>query len=324
MQGDSFKNYLHLHFIVFVWGFTAVLGKLITIGAMPLVWFRMCIGVAIMIVYAIITKAPFKISLKTFIRFIIAGLVIAVHWFTFFQAIKVSNISVTLACLSTGAFFASLLETVFYGKKVVWYELILSMVVILALSIIIYGEFFVALVTQISSGPFSLSAVGNVIHNTPTGTNHLLLGIGIALISACLSALFAIINGKFAKEYNPVTISLYELLGGIFFFSLYLFFTGQFTQEFFTLSQWDWLWLFILGSFCTAYAQIAAVKVMKFISAYTMMLTINLEPVYGIILALIVFKTDEQMGYTFYIGAAIILITVIINGVLKNKAETAK
>ena len=324
MRGDSLKNYLHLHFIVFVWGFTAVLGKKITLGAMPLVWFRMCIGVAIMIVYAIITKAPFKISLKTFIRFIIAGLVIAVHWFTFFQAIKVSNISVTLACLSTGAFFASLLETIFYGKKIVWYELLLSLVVILALSIIIYGEFFVALVTQIASGPFSLSAVGNIIHKTPTGTNHLLMGIGIALISACLSALFAIINGKFAKEYNPVTISLYELLGGIFFFSLYLFFTGQFTQEFFTLSKSDWLWLFILGSFCTAYAQIAAVKVMKFISAYTMMLTINLEPVYGIILALIVFKTDEQMGYTFYIGAAIILITVIINGVLKNKAETAK
>jgi len=324
MQGDSLKNYLHLHFIVFVWGFTAVLGKLITIGAMPLVWFRMCIGVAIMIVYAVITKAPFKISLKTFMRFVIAGLVIAVHWFTFFQAIKVSNISVTLACLSTGAFFASLLETIFYGKKVVWYELILSLVVILALSIIIYGEFFVALVTQISAGPFSLSAVGDIVHKTPTGTNHLLLGIAIALISACLSALFAIINGKFAKEYNPVTISLYELLGGIFFFSLYLLFTGQFTQEFFTLSEYDWLWLFILGSFCTAYAQIAAVKVMKFISAYTMMLTINLEPVYGIILALIVFKTDEQMGYTFYIGAAIILITVIINGLLKNKAETAK
>jgi len=324
MQGDSFKNYLHLHFIVFVWGFTAVLGKLITLGAMPLVWFRMCIGVAIMIVYALITKAPFKVSLKTFMRFIIAGLVIAVHWFTFFQAIKVSNISVTLACLSTGAFFASLFETVFYGKKIVWYELLLSLVVILALCIIIYGEFFVALVSQISSGPFSLSAIGDVIHKTPTGTNHLLLGIVIALVSASLSALFAIINGKFAKEYNPVTISLYELLGGIFFFSLYLLYTGEFTPQFFTLSKWDWLWLFILGSFCTAYAQIAAVKVMQFISPYTMMLTINLEPVYGIILALIVFKTDEQMGYTFYIGAAIILITVIINGLLKNKAETAK
>jgi drug/metabolite transporter (DMT)-like permease len=324
MQGDSFKNYLHLHFIVFVWGFTAVLGKLITLGAMPLVWFRMCIGVALMIVYAIITKAPFKVSLQTFVRFVVAGLIIAVHWFAFFEAIKVSNISLTLACLSTGAFFASLLETVFYGKKVVWYELVLSFVVIFALCIIIYGDFFVSLVTQISSGPFSLSAVGEVIHKTPTGTNHLLLGIGIALVSAALSALFAIINGKFAKQHNSVTISIYELLGGIFFFSLYLLFTGQFTQEFFTLSDSDWLWLFLLGSFCTAYAQIAAVQVMKYISAYTMMLTINLEPVYGIILALIVFNTDEQMGYTFYIGAAIILITVIINGVLKNRADAAK
>jgi len=324
MQGDSLKNYLHLHFIVFVWGFTAVLGKLITLSAFPLVWFRMCIGLALITVYAIVVKAPLKISAKTFIRFTAAGLVIALHWFTFFQAIKVSNISVTLACLSTGAFFASLLETVFYGKKIVWYELLLSLLVILALSIIIYGEFFVALASQIASGPFSFHKISEIVESTPTGTNHLLWGIVIALVSASLSALFAIVNGKFAKEHNPVTISLYELLGGIFFFSLYLLFTGEFTAAFFTLSNEDWLWLFILGSFCTAYAQIAAVKVMKTITAYTMMLTINLEPVYGIILALLVFKSDEQMGYTFYIGAAIILITVIINGLLKNKAETLK
>lgn len=324
MQGDNLKNYLHLHFIVFVWGFTAVLGKLITLGAMPLVWFRMCIGVALITIYAIVTKAPLKVSGKTLLRFTVAGLIIALHWFTFFLAIKVSNISVTLACLSTGAFFASLLETVFYGKKVVWYELLLSMVVILALSIIIYGEFFAALLSQLASGPFSISKISEVVHSTPTGTNHLLLGIAIALVSASLSALFAIINGKFAKEYNPVTISLYELLGGIFFFSLYLLFTGEFTASFFTLSNSDWLWLFILGSFCTAYAQIAAVQVMKTITAYTMMLTINLEPVYGILLALLVFKTDEQMGYTFYIGATIILITVIVNGLLKNKSVTTK
>ena len=324
MPGDRVKNYLHLHFIVFVWGFTAVLGKLITLKAFHLVWFRMCIGLALITVYALVVKAPFKISVKTFIRFIIAGLVIALHWFTFFQAIKISNISVTLACLSTGAFFASLLETVFYGKKIVWYELLLSLVVILALCIIIYGEFFVALINNIAAGPFSFQKIGQIIHSTPTGNSHLLWGILIALVSASLSATFAIINGKFAKEHNPVTISLYELLGGVFFFSVYMFFSGEFTPAFFTLSGRDWLWLFILGSFCTAYAQIAAVQVMKFISAYTMMLTINLEPVYGIILALIVFKSEERMGYTFYIGAAIILITVILNGVLKNKAETAK
>ena len=324
MHGDKLKNYLHLHFIVFIWGFTAVLGKLITLSAMPLVWFRMCIGVALMLVYALIVKTPLRVSGKTLLQFIIAGLIIAVHWFTFFMAIKVSNISITLACMSTGAFFASLLETVFYGKKVVWYELLLALVVIAALSIIIYGEFFVAVLDAMVTGPFSFSNIASVVHNTPSGTTHLVWGIIIALISASLSALFAIINAKFAKEHNPVTISLYELLGGIFFFSLYLLFTGEFTPAFFSLSGDDWLWLFILGSFCTAYAQIAAVKVMKFITPYTMMLTINLEPVYGIILALIVFKDNEKMGYTFYIGAAIILITVILNGIIKNRPQTAK
>ena len=131
------------------------------------------------------------------------------------------------------------------------------------------------------------------------------------------------INGKFAKEYNATAVSFYELLGGIFFFSLYLLWDGQFTPEFFVLSNSDWLWLFVLGSICTAYAQIAAVKVMKTITPYTMMLTINLEPIYGIILALIVFSESERMDTSFYIGAGIILITVIINGVLKGSKGTA-
>lgn len=324
MQSDRFKNYLHLHFIVFIWGFTAVLGKLITIGALPLVWFRMCIGVALITVYAVVTKSPLKIPLKTFIAFMLAGLVIAVHWFAFFLAIKVSNISITLACMSTGAFFASLLETFFYGKKVVMYELLLSMVVIFSLCIILYGDYIMAVYGQMVTGPFSLSAASAIVSKTPSGGPQVLLGIIIALASASLSALFAIINGKFATQHNAVTISLYELLGGIFFFSLYLFFSGQFAAAFFTLSGQDWLWLFILGSFCTAYAQIAAVKVMKFITPYTMMLTINLEPVYGIILALLVFKDNEKMGVTFYIGAAIILITVILNGIIKNRGTVTK
>jgi drug/metabolite transporter (DMT)-like permease len=148
-------------------------------------------------------------------------------------------------------------------------------------------------------------------------------GMLTALVSALLSTIFAIINGKFALEHNPVAISFYELLGGIFFFSIFLFFSGQFTPEFFALSPSDWLWLFLLGSVCTAYAQIAAVLVMKTITPYTMMLTINLEPVYGIILALIVFKDSEKMTWTFYVGAAIILITVILNGIFKNRTRPA-
>ena len=294
MPGDKLKSYLHLHFIVFVWGFTAVLGALITLDALPLVWFRMCIAVALIYIYVLAVKTPLRIPTKTLIGFLIAGLVIAMHWFTFFQAIKVSNISVTLACLSTGAFFTSLLEPLFFGRKVIAYEVIFGLMVIAGLYIIFHFE-------------------GNYLS-----------GILLALSSAFLSATFSIINGKYAQLYNPSVISLYELLGGVFFFSLYLLFSGSFTTEFFFIAPSDWLWLFILGSFCTAYAFIASVKVMKFLSPYTVMLTINMEPIYGIILAVLVFNDKEKMSPAFYLGAAIILTTVILNGILKNKAKKAK
>lgn len=291
MQDVRLKNYLHLHFIVFIWGFTAVLGALITLDALPLVWFRMCIAVGIILIYAAFTKAPFKIPLKTFMGFMIAGLIIALHWFTFFQAIKVSNVSVTLACLSTGAFFTSLLEPVFFGRKVVLYEVLFGLAVIGGLYMIFHFE-------------------GDYLN-----------GILLALSSAFLSASFSIINGKYATQYSPVTISFYELLGGIFFFSIYLLFSGSFTPEFFDVSASDWQWLFVLGSFCTAYAFIASVHVMKYLSPYTVMLTINMEPIYGIILAVLVFNDKEKMSHWFYIGAAIILSTVILNGILKNRAK---
>jgi drug/metabolite transporter (DMT)-like permease len=291
MQDVKLKNYLHLHFIVFIWGFTAVLGALITLDALPLVWFRMCIAVGIIMIYAAITKAPLKVPFKTLMGFLVAGLIIALHWFTFFQAIKVSNISVTLACLSTGAFFTSLLEPIFFGRKVVIYEVLFGLMVIGGLYMIFHFE-------------------GNYIN-----------GILLALSSAFLSASFSIINGKYATQYSPVTISFYELLGGIFFFSIYLLFSGSFTAEFFEVSANDWLWLFILGSFCTAYAFIASVHVMKYLSPYTVMLTINMEPIYGIILAILVFDKKEKMSVWFYAGAAIILTTVILNGILKNRTK---
>jgi drug/metabolite transporter (DMT)-like permease len=305
MQGDNLKNYLHLHLIVFVWGFTAVLGKLITLPAMPLVWFRMCIAVAVIGIYGIVKNAPFRVSLKMAVQFIIAGLIIALHWLTFYHAIKISNISITLACLSTGAFFASLLEPLLYGRKLIPYEVGLGV-------LIIVGLLFISGLVTVSGGTIIFNSEINYFS-----------GILTALLSAFLSTVFAIINGKFAKEYNATAISFYELLGGIFFFSLYLLFTEQFTPQFFSLSWDDWKWLLILGTVCTGYAQIAAVKVMKTITPYTMMLTINLEPVYGIILALLVFKQSERMATSFYIGAGIILVTVIINGILKNKPAKA-
>lgn len=294
MPSDNIKSYIHLHFIVFIWGFTAVLGALITLDALPLVWFRMSIAVIIIMLFIIIKKIPLTVPKKVLVGFIFSGLVIAVHWLTFFMAIKVSNVSVTLACLSTGAFFASLLEPLFSGRKIIWYEVLFGLVVIGGLYIIFSFE------------------------------GNFLTGILLALVSAFLSALFAVINANYAKKYSPVIVSFYELGGGVLFFSLYLLFTGSFDAAFFTVSASDWLWLFALGSFCTAYAFIASVHVMKFLSPYTVMLTINMEPVYGIILAVVVFNEKEKMSTAFYIGAAVILSTVIINGIIKNYSKIKK
>ena len=288
MPSDNLKSYLHLHLIVFIWGFTAVLGALISLDALPLVWFRMLFAVAFIAVYIAFKKIPLKISKKTAFQFLFAGFIIAVHWFTFFKAIKISNISVTLACLSTGAFFTSLLEPILYGKKIVWYEVFFGLLVVFGLYIIFNVE-------------------GNYLY-----------GMLIALSSAFLSALFAVINSKFVKEHDPIVISFYELSGGLVFFTFLLLFTNSFSPTFFSLSAKDLMYLMILSSVCTAYAFIASTSIMKFLSPYTVMLTINLEPIYGIILAVIVFKEKERMSFEFYIGAVIILLTVLLNSFIKS------
>ena len=288
MQNDNLKSYLHLHVIVFICGFTAILGKLISLEALDLVWYRMLFASAIMTFVVLFNKEKIKVPFNVLIGFVVSGIIIAAHWLTFYQAIKVSNVSITLACLSTGAFFASILEPIFYKRKVIWYELLFGLIVVVGLGIIFNVE------TKYASG------------------------IYLAITSAFLSALFSVINGKYAKEYNPNIISLYELSSGVFFLSIYLFFAGSYTPAFFSLSVNDLIWLFLLSSICTAYAFSASVKVMKFLSPFTVMLTINLEPIYGIILALLIFKDGEEMSPLFYVGALIILATVIANGIVKS------
>ena len=291
MQNDNLKSYLHLHVIVFIWGFTAILAKLISLEALDLVWYRMLFASVIMTFVVLLNKEKVKVPFHIFIGFLLCGIIIAAHWLTFYQAIKVSNVSITLACLSTGAFFASILEPIFYKRKVIWYELLFGVIVVIGLGIIFNVE------TKYTTG------------------------IYLAVSSAFLSALFSVINGKYAKEYDPNIISLYELSSGVFFLSGYLFFAGSFTPAFFALSMNDLIWLFLLSSICTAYAFSASVKVMKFLSPFTVMLTINLEPIYGIILALLIFDDTEEMTPLFYVGALLILITVIANGIVKSKKK---
>lgn len=291
MQNDKLKSYLHFHLIVFIWGFTAVLGALITIDAVPLVWFRMGLASVFIFIFIKVRGISLALSRKALLGFSIAGLVIAVHWLTFFGAIKVSNVSITLAMMSTGAFFTALLEPIFYKRKLIWYELLFGAIVVGALYMIFEVE------TQYQTG------------------------ILLALLSAFLSAVFTLINGKFIAEHNPTKISFYELLIGTACITLYLTFAKAstfFSTDFYNLPTMDWVYIGILASVCTAYAFIAAVAVMKHLSPYTIMLTINLEPVYGILLAFIFLGDSEKMSPEFYYGALVIIAVVIANGILKN------
>lgn len=289
MQNDNLKNYLHLHLLVFIAGFTAVLGELISIDAVPLVWYRMLMATILMLVYVVIAKIKIKIPLKSVAKLAFAGIVIALHWITFFESIKVSNISITLAMFSTGAFFASLIEPLIYKRKIIWYEIIFGLLIIVGVAVITNSEF------------------------------KYLNGIILGIVSAFLSSTFAVLNGKFLEEHTATVISVYEFISGVLFITVFMLFFGSgFSKEFFVLSTSDFAYLFILASVCTAYAFIASVYVMRYISPYTVVLTYNLEPVYGIILALIFFPENEIMSSSFYIGAIIIISVVMLNGILKN------
>jgi drug/metabolite transporter (DMT)-like permease len=289
MQESKFKNYLLLHLIVFIWGFTAILGALITIDAIPLVWYRMLLAVLFIAIYFLWKKKSFKVDRAGLLKFFFTGVVIALHWVFFFKAIKVSNVSVALVTMSTGAFFTALIEPVFFKRKINALEMFLGLLVIAGLYIIFNFE------------------------------SQYKLGIIYALIASFLGALFAVLNGLFIKKYTADTISFYQLFFGVVFITIYLLFTNSFSVSFFQIPTSDWMYLIVLSSICTAYAFIASVQVMKYLSPYTVMLTINLEPIYAIVLALFIFGDKEQMSNTFYLGAFIVLFVVLLNGIIKNR-----
>jgi drug/metabolite transporter (DMT)-like permease len=288
MQNDNLKSYLSLHFIVFIWGFTAVLGALITIEANFLVWYRMFFAAVFLAVFIGIKKKTFRVSTKSFFKLFIVGLLIALHWIFFFEAIKVSTVSITLSVFSLGAFFASLLEPLFFGRRILWYEVFFGLIIIAGLGLIMQVEI------------------------------HYLKGMLLALISIILGVLFTLMNGKLIKDHDPSVISFYEFLAGFICISIYFLFLGNFTTDVFVMTAKNWILILILASICTAYAFTASVQVMRRLSPYTVMLTTNLEPVYGIVLAFFIIGGKEKMSTEFYIGAVIIVITVILNGVIKH------
>jgi len=280
------RNLFILHIIVFIWGFTGILGNLISISATQLTWYRVLIAFLSLFIYFIITKKSFVVKKSDLIKFFLVGGIVGAHWIFFFQSIKVSTVSVALVCISSVTLFTSFLEPFFYKRKISLLEVITGIVVISAIYLIFKFE------------------------------SQYVLGITYGLICAFLASLFSIINSKFVKKAEGSLISFYEMLGAFLWISLFLAFTNGFNTDL-MIDNSDLVYLLILGVICTAGAYVASVNVMKVISPFTVALTTNLEPIYGILLAWMIFGDSEIMSQEFYLGAAIILTAVFIYPFLK-------
>ena len=275
------RSHLKLHFIVLIYGFTAILGKLISLPATQLVWYRMLIAVITFYIFLRWNKTDLTISRKQFFKLFGIGMIVALHWITFFGAIKISNVSVALGCLATTTLFTSLLEPFFFRKRINAVEVIVGILIIIGLYLIFRFE------TRYTSG------------------------VIVALVSAFLAGLFTVINKKMVVHQKASVISFYEMSGGLTIISIYLLFSGWGNAPLSLPSPIDFVYLLALGTICTAFAFAVQVDIMKHLSAYVVALTINLEPVYGIVMAYFLFGETEHMTGGFYIGTAIILASVL-------------
>ena len=295
----KYKYHFLLHFVILIWGFTGVLGKHLDISgmeAMPIVIYRMLIGWVTLLIFMLLIKKSIKIDFKGLLKTLGTGVVIATHWWAFFKAIELSNVSIALIFMSTTALFTSFVEPIIAKKKFDFKELLTGIIVVIGIVVIIND----------------LSSIGN---------QGYIWAIALALFSAFLAAVFSIINSVLVKEYDSKVITLYEIFGGFIAITIVTIALGNHDISAFSIDYKQFLLLFILGSVCTSFAFLMGVYIMKFIPAYTVNLSVNMEPIYAIILALMFFGSNEVMSFNFYIGALIVVGTILLNAYFKRKKK---
>ncbi len=287
------RSLIILHITVFIWGFTGILGELITISAVPLVWYRVLIAFISLFIYFRVAKTDIRISRETFLKLFFTGAIVGAHWILFFLSIKISTVSVALVCFSSITLFTAILEPLLNKTKISLLEILTGLVIIGGISMIFAFE------------------------------SKYTMGIIVGLICSLCASLFAIINSKQVKNRPAPIIGFYELVGAWFWISLYMLFTNGFDSGM-RLSSMDAFYLFLLGTVCTSVAYVAGVSVMKELSAFRVALITNLEPVYGILMAFLFFGQKERMTIGFYAGAALVLTAVFLYPFIKNKVEKRK
>ena len=280
-----------MHLIVVILGFTGILGKLIELESSVLVWYRMLFAFLILVVFAIVKRNIREVSKIDFFKILGIGVVVAAHWLFFFESIKVSNVSVAVVCMATSSLFSALLEPLFFKRKISWKEITLSVLVIIGLWYAINAD------------------------------TTFIKGYVFGVIAAFLATLFTILNYLFINKVKSSNITLIEMLGGVFVITAYLLYNDSFNVSSMTLTINDFIYLLILGGICTAFAFVISVEVMKYLSPFSVIMAVNLEPLYSILLALVIFNDGtETMNNSFYLGGSIIIFAVFLDGYLKTKS----
>lgn len=281
---STFKRaLLQLHLFVFLAGLTGPIGYMIQLNGLVLVFYRMSITVLALLVIGLFAKPSQKVSSSTKITLLGIGSIIALHWVCFYASIKLANVSIALVCFSCTSLFTSLLEPVISSKKMEWKNLLLGALSLLGILLIFHFDI------------------------------QFRTGILVGLLSAFLAAIFSIINKNVTQNIDTFTIQFYEMLGGVIILSTIILIYNLYSHTSFIWPQkMDWFWLTILALVCTVGSNHLMLSALKHISAFTLNVTLNMEPVYGILLAFVFFKEQKQLGISFYIGFSLIALSVLI------------
>lgn len=288
-------DYLKLHFIIFLWGFTAILGLFVTIPAIEMVIYRTLTAAVGMGVLMLMLRKDFSLPKGYALKLLLTGAVVAAHWITFFVSARVANASVSLVGIATGSLWASVLDPFFSRRSIRGYEVVLGLVVVVGLYIIFSFDF-----------------------DYP-------LGLALGVASGFLSALFFALNQRLGKTVSTYAITFYEMVGACIASLAYLAIHVSLVDTSYVINfraGWlDWICILVLGLVCSVYAFSVSVDLMKRLSVFFMQLSLNLEPVYGIMLAVLIFGDTEKMTSQFYVGTLIILLAVAGYPLLKRRSE---
>ncbi len=277
------KALLQLHVFVFLAGLTGPLGYLIQLNGLMLVFYRMLLTSVVLLFLYLTFYKKITITISQKFKLIGIGAIIALHWVCFYGSIKLANVSIALVCFSSTSLFTSLIEPFANKSKVKWNDILI--------------------------GALSFIGIFLIFHfDTKFRT-----GIIVGLLSALLASIFSVINKGVTKKVDTFSIQFYEMLGGLFFLTLIILGAAMVSNNQFVYPSWnDWIWLSILAIACTVWANHLMLSSLKQISAFTMNVTLNLEPVYGILIAFFLFKEQKQLGTSFYFGISLIAVSVII------------